>query len=166
MAKALAVLLVAIGAILLISFFVQKIRAPFSSAKFAIGLFMAALGIWIFLNPNTFTDFIPRLFGVFILASGIMNLGHSFSLIKYHYKLWWISLILALINIGFGCFLIFRSTMAAEMITQVCGCFLIFVGASNLWTLSRVSKFARQAQQIIKDAEAIDAEASVIDEDK
>ena len=161
--KALAVLLGIIGVVFIIAFFFRKVKLPFDSLKLIVGILVAAIGSWIFVNPNTFTDFIPKLFGVFLIASGLMNLGQTVFLIKYTYKLWWVCLILGLLTVGLGAFLLFKSSLAKELIVQVIGYFLAFDGISNLWTLSRVTKFAKVADQAIKDAVAIDTKAEITD---
>ncbi len=164
MARALAVLLVIAGVVMVISYFVHKEKSFLISGSFALGLIVAAIGVWIFLKPDDFTDFIPKLFGVFILASGLINLWQTISLIRFKYGLWWISLILALVTVGLGCFLLFNPTEAKEFAVRIIGGILAYDGVSNLWTISRISKFEKAAMQVIKDAEAIDAEAEIVDD--
>ena len=128
-----------------------------------MGVIIAAIGVWIFLKPDTFTDFIPKLFGVFILLSGLMNLGQTISLVGYRYSLWWISLILALGTIGMGAFLLFNPKDAKEIAVTIIGIFLVYDGITNLWTISRVSKYAKRVNQ---EMNAVDVEAVVEDVDK
>jgi uncharacterized membrane protein HdeD (DUF308 family) len=163
MARALAVLLTIIGALFIVAFLLKSERGMIDSGKLAVGIIVAAIGVWIFVNPSTFTSFIPKLFGVFILVSGLINLGQTFSLIKLQYPLWWISLILALITLGLGGFLVFKSEMAKELVIKVIGGFLIYDGISNLWTASRVSKFSKAVNRAVKEAEAIDTDAEIIE---
>ena len=163
MTKALAVLLVIIGVVFILSFLFRKVKLPFDSVKLIVGILIAAVGCWIFINPGTFTDFIPKLFGVFLIVSGIMNLGQTVSLIRYSYSLWWICLITGLLTVGLGAFLLFKSSLAKEMIVQLIGYFLVFDGISNIWTLSRVTKYSRAADQVIRDSDAVETTAEIID---
>ena len=126
---------------------------------------MAAVGVWIFLNPTAFTNFIPKIFGVFIVASGLLNLGQTISLVRYRYGLWWLSLIFALITIGLGAGLIYKAAEATELIVKVIGGFLAYDGVSNLWTASRVGKFAKVYEQAKQEAEAIDVKAEIVEAD-
>ncbi|SEF77281.1 Uncharacterized membrane protein HdeD, DUF308 family [Butyrivibrio sp. Su6] len=163
MARALAILLVIAGVIFVFSYFLHKERSIVMSGGFAMGVIIAAIGVWIFLKPDAFTDFIPKLFGVFILLSGLMNLGQTISLVSYRYSLWWISLILAVGTIGMGAFLLFNPKDAKEIAVTIIGIFLVYDGITNLWTISRVSKYAKRVNQ---EMNAVDAEAVVEDVDK
>ena len=163
MARALAILLIIAGVIFVFSYFLHKERSIVMSGGFAMGVIIAAIGVWIFLKPDTFTDFIPKLFGVFILLSGLMNLGQTISLVSYRYSLWWISLILAVGTIIMGAFLLFNPKDAKEIAVTIIGIFLVYDGITNLWTISRVSKYAKRVNQ---EMNAVDVEAVVEDVDK
>ena len=163
MAKALAVLLTLAGIVMIISYFVHKQRSVLMSGGLALGIAIAAIGVWIFLNPSPFIDFVPRLFGVFIIASGLTNLSQTLSLIRYRYGLWWLSLIFGILTIGFGAILLVNPKFVENMLVTLIGVFLVFDGATNIWTVSRVSKFARGVVQVIKDSEAIDVDAQIVD---
>ncbi len=165
MARALAILLVLIGAVFVISYLVHKEKSLVSSGGFTFGIIIIAIGIWIFAGPDGFTDMIPKLFGVFILLSGVMNLGQTISLASNKYGLWWISLILAIGTIIMGAFLLLNPKSAKEIAVTVIGVFLVYDGITNLWTASRVSKYAKRADQ---EMNAVDVEAVVedVDEDK
>ena len=85
-ARALAILIIAIGVVFVIGYFFTKEKTFLESGSFAFGILIAAIGVWIFLNPGKFTDFIPRLFGIFIFVSGLVNLGQTIELIRYKYS--------------------------------------------------------------------------------
>lgn len=165
MAKALAILLLLAGVVLVASYIAHKERSLVMSGGLALGIIVAALGVFIFVNPSPFIDFIPRLFGVFIIASGITNLTQTISLLRMQYGMWWLSLSFALLTIILGGILLFNPTMAENLLVTIIGGFLAFDGLTNLWTASRISKFSRVARQAYKDANAIDVEAEIIDSD-
>ncbi len=165
MAKALAVLLLLAGGVLVASYIIHRERSLVMSGGFALGIVVAALGVFIFANPLPFIDFIPRLFGVFIIASGLTNMAQTFSLMHMRYGLWWLSLIFALLTVILGGILLFNPKMAENLLVTIIGGFLAFDGVTNLWTASRVSKFSRSVKQAYRDANAIDVEAEVIDSD-
>lgn len=162
MARALAVLLVIAGALMVATYFIRKERNLVMSGGLAMGIVVAVIGVWIFMKPETFTDLIPKLFGAFILVSGIMNILQTISLIKYSYGLWWLSLIFAIITVGLGGFLIFNSALANEIVVTVIGIFLVYNGATNMWTVSRVTKYAKAVSQAVRDAQAIDAKGEYV----
>ncbi len=162
MARTLAILLFIIGAVLIITYLVRKEKSFTISGGFVAGIIIAAIGAWIFANPGKFTDFIPKLFGIFILVSGLSNLGQTVSLIRYKSRTWWISLIIALVTAFLGAFLFFNPTNAKEIAVTVIGAFLIIDGVTNLITAVLVGSAAKKVQQ---EKEAIDVEAVVVEED-
>ncbi|WP_026661628.1 HdeD family acid-resistance protein [Butyrivibrio proteoclasticus] len=162
MARALAILLFMIGAVLIITYLVRKEKSFTISGGFVAGIIIAAIGAWIFANPGKFTDFIPKLFGIFILVSGLSNLGQTVSLIRYKSSTWWISLIIALVTAFLGAFLFFNPTNAKEIAVTVIGAFLIIDGVTNLITAVLVGSAAKKVQQ---EKEAIDVEAVVVEEE-
>ena len=162
MARALAVLLFVIGSILIIAYLARKEKNFTISGGFVAGIIIAAIGAWIFVNPGSFTDFIPKLFGIFIMVSGLSNLGQTISLIKYKSSKWWVSLIIAIVTCGLGAFLFFNPTDAKEIAVTIIGVFLIVDGITNLITAFLVGNAAKRMQQ---EKEAIDVEAMVVEED-
>lgn len=181
LARALAALLILIGAIFIISYFARKEKKPFiRSGAFITGIIIAGVGLWIFLNPGGFTDLIPKLFGVFILISGIRNCGQAISLMKLNSKGWIVALLIALVTIGLGGYLLYNPTEVKDLLVKIIGGFLIADGATNLLSEGLVGGAARRAAKVtnIVDAEhvvvntvdydntIVDTEAVVIDESK
>ena len=161
-ARTLAVLLIVVGVVLIGGYLFRKEKSFTISGGFVAGIIIAAVGAWIFANPGKFTDFIPKLFGIFILISGLSNLGQTASLIKYKSSKWWISLIIAIITCGLGAFLFFNPTDAKEIAITLIGAFLIVDGATNLVTAFLVGAAAGRVEQ---EKNAIDVEAVVVEED-
>ena len=163
MARALAVLLVIIGVVFIVTYFVKKERTFIISGGLAAGIIFAAIGGWIFVNPGTFTDFIPKLFGIFILVSGLGNLWQAISLIKYKSKAWWVSLLIALVTVGLGGYLLFNPTDAKEIAVTLIGIFLIVDGVTNLISALIVGAAYNRYEQ---EKNAIDVEAQIVESDK
>ncbi len=163
MARALAVLLVIIGVVFIVTYFVKKERTFIISGGLAAGIIVAAIGGWIFVNPGTFTDFIPKLFGIFILVSGLGNLWQAISLIKYKSKAWWVSLLIALVTVGLGGYLLFNPTDAKEIAVTLIGIFLIVDGVTNLISALIVGTAYNRYEQ---EKNAIDVEAQIVESDK
>ncbi len=163
MARALAILLFLAGVVMVVSYFVRKEKTFIHSSGFLIGIIIVGVGTWIFFNPNDFTDLIPKIFGLFILVTGMVNLSQTFSLVSYKYPLWWLSLVLAIITIGMGVFLIVDPAFFKKFAVMIIGIFLVYDGVSNIWTVSRVGKYSRKAEA---DLEPIDVEAVIEDVDE
>ena len=124
-----------IGAIFIAAYFFKKEKNFISSGEFVVGIIIAAIGAWIFINPGFFTDFIPKLFGIFIIVSGLNNLRQTISLLRYKFGGWWISLIIAAITVGLGAVLLFKTDIAKDVLVIVIGAFLIVDGVTNLLNL-------------------------------
>lgn len=162
MAKALAALLILVGLIFVISYFFRKERGFVAYGEFGFGILVAAIGVWIFFNSRGFTNFIPKLFGVFIVVSGLGNLGQTFTLVKNKARTWWVSLIIAVITVCLGGFLLYKPADANAITVSLIGAFLIIDGVTNLLTWIMVIITAIQKQ---KDEEALVTEAVVVEED-
>ena len=161
MAKALASLLILVGAIFVIAYFLRKERGFVAYGEFGFGILVAAIGVWIFFNSKGFTSFIPKLFGVFIVVSGLGNLGQTFTLIKKKAKTWWLSLIIAFITVSLGGFLLYKPADASVITVTLIGAFLIVDGVTNLLTWIMVIIALLQKQ---KDEEALVSEAVVVED--
>ena len=157
MARALAALLVLIGAIFVVAYFFKKDKTFVSYTEFAVGIVVAAIGAWIYINPGFFTDFIPKLFGIFIVVSGLTNLGQTFSLIKYRFKGWWASFLIAALTVGLGAFLLFKTDVVKDMLVVIIGVFLIIDGVTNLLNLILliIAEKQKEANEAPIDAEAV-----------
>lgn len=162
MAKALAALLILVGLIFVISYFFRKERGFVAYGEFGFGILVAAIGVWIFFNSRGFTNFIPKLFGVFIVVSGLGNLGQTFTLVKNKARTWWVSLIIAVITVCLGGFLLYKPADANAITVSLIGAFLIIDGVTNLLTWIMVIITAIQKQ---KDEDALVTEAVVVEED-
>ncbi|MCR5402996.1 MAG: DUF308 domain-containing protein [Butyrivibrio sp.] len=158
MVRALAVLLFMGGILMITSYFVRKEYNLVMHGGLAMGIIITAVSIWIFARPDAFTELIPKLFGIFIVVGGVMNIVQTFSLLKYGYSYWWISLIFALSTIILGGILLLYPDFANEVAVTLIGAFLIYDGITNLWTISRVTKYAQGIRQAISDANAIDTQ--------
>ena len=158
MAMALAVLMFMGGILMIVSYFARKEYNLLMHGGLAMGIIITAVSIWIFARPDAFTELIPKLFGLFIVVGGVMNIVQTFSLIKYGYRFWWISMIFALSTIILGGILLLYPDFANEIAVTIIGAFLIYDGITNLWTISRITKYAQDLRQAINDANAIDTQ--------
>ena len=178
-ARALAALLFAIGAVFILTYLFKKERTFVISGGLVAGILIAAVGGWIFVNPGKFTDFIPKLFGIFIMVSGLGNLWQTISLVRFKSRAWWVSLLIALVTAGLGAFLFFNPTNAKEIAVTLIGAFLIVDGATNLLSAlmvgiaaNRVDKEkdaiekANAAGTEIVEAEVVDGKVVEVEEEK
>lgn len=152
--KALAVVLIVAGAVMVISFFTNRNGTFESTASFAIGIIILILGIWIFTKSAAFISLIPIIAGVIVAVGGMMNVAQSISLAGVSYGKWWVALLLAAITVILGVFLIFCPLTAVSVAVRIIGFIMIYNGISNIWVLSRVNKFVKDVKQ---DINAVDS---------
>lgn len=143
------------GVVIVVSNLVKRNTAFFSMASIVVGIVVAVIGIWIFLNPRVLSEVIPILIGVVVVASGLTDFWETVTLARQSYAKWWLSLILSIATIALGVLLIMRPFSAAKVLIRLCGLVMIFDGVSDLWMVSRISTVI---ENTIKDAEAIDAD--------
>lgn len=167
MAKGLASLLILVGAIFIIAYFARKEKGFVVYGEFGLGIVLAAIGVWIFFNSRGFTSFIPKLFGVFIVVSGLSNIGQTITLIKSKAKTWWLSLIIAVITVFLGGFLLYKPADASIITVKLIGAFLIVDGVTNLltWIMVTVAVIQKQKDEdaLVTDAEVVEDEAEKVD---
>ena len=164
-ARALAALLFAIGAVFILTYLFKKERTFVISGGLVAGILIAAVGGWIFVNPGKFTDFIPKLFGIFIMVSGLGNLWQTISLVRFKSRTWWVSLLIAIVTAGLGAFLFFNPTNAKEIAVTLIGAFLIVDGATNLLSALMVGIAANRAEKenIISETKAASSEGGIVE---
>ena len=165
MARALASLLFAIGAVFVITYLVKKERTFVISGGLVAGILIAAVGGWIFVNPGKFTDFIPKLFGIFIMVSGLGNLWQAISLVRFKSRAWWVSLLIALVTAALGAYLFFNPTNAKEIAVTLIGAFLIVDGATNLISALLVGIASNRVdkENIISETKAASSEGGIVE---
>ena len=176
-ARVLAALLVAIGVVFILTYLLKKERTFLISGGLVAGILIAAVGGWIFVNPGKFTDFIPKLFGIFIMVSGLGNLWQTISLVRYKSRAWWVSLIIAVVTAALGAYLFFNPTNAKEIAVTLIGVFLIVDGATNLISALLVGIASNKAEKSavekataagteIVEAEVVDGKVVEVEDEK
>ena len=134
--------------------------SPIKTLLLAIAVIMILAGVTIFMRPDDLISLIPTCIGILVLVSGVINLGETFTLTKYHYGKWWMSLLVAIGTIALGILLITRAFGIASIITRIAGGVLIFDGVTDLWVMRGISHTLREAEA---KAEPVDVEAVVIE---
>lgn len=165
LAKIVGVILAAGGIVGIINFVTDK-NAVYKGFLLVVGICMIVIGIWIFRAPGNLVRLIPIVFGILVLVSGAVNMAETIDLGRYHYNMWWLSLVLGIVTILFGVLLITKPFGVASFITQLVGISLIFDGVSDLWIVSRISRAAKTVKDAVQDAEAVDTTGTFVDDKK
>ena len=136
-----AVVLGLIATFLGISNVIKYFKAPeISKNNLLTGLIFGVLGLTVIFEPNVLTDFVAVAFGIIILYHGIVNFESSLLIKKADFKLWYISLIFALLTIVAGILLIILKNVFINYLATIIGATLIIEGLLNTWTAIKVKK--------------------------
>lgn len=145
-------ILVLAGVLLVMSYFTRDNGAFFGYLIVGVGIIVALFGVWVLTHNYQFQTLIPRLFGVMILVSGLMNLLQSLSLMGNKYKFGGLSFLFAVATCAIGVMFMIRAYAVGVVFMRVLGACLIFNGLTDLWITSRVSKVMKMAKLTIQDA--------------
>lgn len=153
---AVGAVLIAGGAMRIISYFRTRDGSIYSQINLIFGIIFAVVGVWIVIKPDKVLAVIPIIVGIVIAIHGLHNLQQAVGLWRDKYDKWWIALILGLLTVGFGVLLVCRPFDAIDTAVMLIGVFLIYDGLSNIWIVSRVYKNAKILRQ---ELNAVDGEA-------
>ncbi|MBF1040805.1 MAG: DUF308 domain-containing protein, partial [Lachnospiraceae bacterium] len=84
---------------------------------------------------------------IVILVSGVMNLAQVIALGTRKDRYWYVPLIFALITVLIGVVFLTRSGIVTRTFIRIMGVCLIYNGISDLWTITRVSKYLKEEMQ-------------------
>jgi len=126
------------GIVTMITYAAKDISTIFSRNDFAFGLIAIILGLVALVKADQLAALIPVLFGIVVTISGFMKLQSAVNLKRAGATNQNLLLILALINILFGCLLIFMPFSQAILMTCI-GVGLIYSGITDLIVTIRLS---------------------------
>lgn len=139
--------LIVYGALRLVRYFSRKQRGR---ATFGFGLILGiitlALGVLVLFNPRTMLAF-PIIIGLSIVVDSVMKLQMAVDLKRSGDRLWWLTLLFALIALGLGAMIILNP---ASFGTNIIAIALIFDGAINLWAYGSMSRLANPDEDLAK----------------
>ena len=148
------------GIVQIILYLFARERTLYLQGMLILGIVFSVVGAWILLKPETIIAAVPIIMGIIIIMHGLHNAIQAIDLKKMDYENWWVALLFGILTIVLGVVLVCNPSGAVEIVVRVIGAFLIYDGISDMWILSRLFKTKKNAERII------DAEATVIDEDK
>lgn len=137
-------LLLAYGAVTILTFFFRDSRAGSFVFELLLGIVAAALGLLVLLRPVVVASVLPVIVGLFILVDGLVNLKRALELRSMMYERWIVPLVLSLISVGLGLLVLFHPFLAAEALVMVIGAVFLYTGVSDLWTIFQVSHWTKE----------------------
>ena len=105
-----------------------------------IGLFLIVIGLFIVFRIEFVAGFIPVIFGIALLASGIGEVQRSMDAKRAGYERWLFIMVLASLTIVFGLVLVLNPFASAQVAVAVIGASLIYDGISDVVTILLVGK--------------------------
>lgn len=158
--RTLAVILMVLGVVQLVSFFLNRVDSAF---HVAFGLIELLVGLWIFLKPESIVSLIPIVIGVILLIHGASDLKTAFETKRNGYSKWWSIMLMAAVSIICGVTCIFFAFQVVNWVMKFIGVALIYDGVSDLWIVSRAVGAAKNAK---RDAEALEVEYVEVDSEE
>lgn len=136
---------IVLGVISVIRYLILDITSRFYRNDFLFGVIEILIGIFIIYQKELVISFIPFIFGLFIIISGISKFQDALDSFKFKYQYSWLYLILAIISIIFGILVLLNPFDSAKLLFIVIGVGLLYSGISDLFTTiylaSKIKKF-------------------------
>ena len=136
--------LVVLGVIQVVRYFVYEVRLDLFRYDFVSGLILLGVGVFLLMRPEIIVGFLPVLLGMAIVIDGAVKIQQSMDLLRVGYRHWWLVLLLAVLALAAGVVLLVNPFEAASTLVLMIGIVLIYVGVTDLWTISCVSGRLRQ----------------------
>lgn len=131
----------------------------------AIGILIAAVGVWMFIYPKGFIGIIPFFIGLLILFHGLIGIKSSVDAGRIKYKHWGALFALSVITVITGALTILHAFDIVILTAKIVGVFLVYDGISGFIVVIRARLAIRRHERAVKDSEALDVPATIIDED-
>lgn len=151
----IAIVIMAIGVVKVITYFVRGLEQNVYKNDLVIGLICIVIGIVIIYKVRLIISIIPIILGVLVLVSGFRKLQSSIDVKRMKSGNGMYFLVIALINIGLGLILIFNPFEAAKTMFRLVGICLLFSGITDIIGDAYMSK---KLKHYFKDMTPFDKE--------
>lgn len=136
-----------VGIVFVIQYIRKDVMRDFYRKDLVAGLVAISIGLVAFLRVDIIKGFIPTVLGFIVLFSGIVKMQNAFDMLRLKYPYWYVILILAILNLGFGILLIVEPVWIVNIVFVLIGCGLVYSGVSDLATIIFVSRTIRRLQK-------------------
>lgn len=141
------------GLVRLIAYFASGKIESFESFALVQGTALLAFGILFIINPGILKTFLTAALGIILIVSGVMKLQYAVDLLRLKAKLWYLSLLGALVSITLGAIVFFNPFNSANWLMIFIGIALV---VNSLWDIISVVALSKVISG--KDKEMIDVE--------
>lgn len=143
-------LLLIIGLIYIISYFIKPKHESFLKNEFRDGLILATLGILAVNKKDVFIEFVYFVLAIVIMISGFKKLQDLVDSWRLGIKFGLLYLVLATVSIVIGLIVMFDSTIAIRALHMLIGIGLIYSGLSDListiYLNNKMNEYAKSIQ--------------------
>jgi uncharacterized membrane protein HdeD (DUF308 family) len=152
--------LIAIGVVAIVSYIADK------SGTFSLlmGIIILICGIVICVKYKAIISLIVIIFGIFILASGIVDLSASIRSIIRFSNVGWFTLVLSIVTIILGIIAITKSGQLTEGIIQFIGVALIVYAVLDIISYIQVNKLAKKIKEATDSLIDIDTDGTIAED--
>ena len=162
----LALILAAIGAMHIISYFFRRYPDDIGRMDFVFGVIFIGVAVWLFLNPQILIGFLPTVLGFVLIVGGVVKLENAIDLLRIKAERWWIVLILSALSILLGIVALVNPFKTGTVLLMFIGGALIADGFFDLFTIftlhRKVKTFRKRMDEERIKADAIETDGKEI----
>lgn len=136
-------LLIIYGLVIVVGNFADKGDSGFYGFGMINGLISAGIGIFFIVKYDILVSSISFVMGLIIVIDSFVKFQKALELHHNGYSLWWLVLIFSFLTIGLGVLVIVNPFETSLGVARLVGICLILIGISDIWTISRISKFVK-----------------------
>lgn len=157
---ALGVALVAFGIVGIANYYRDK-ATPFI---LALSIIVLITGIIVCAKYKAIISIIVVLFGIFILATGLVNIATGVKALKSFHRSGWLTIALSVVTCVFGIIAITKSTQLTEAIVRFIGVSLMLYVVLDLVSYFQVRSIVKEVDDQFRLNSEIETQAEIVDE--
>lgn len=140
---AVGLLLLAYGAVAVISFFASGNGSYSFQFELVMGVFAAILGAFFLLKPHMLLSILPTIFGLYILVDGLTNLKRGLDMRSYGYAGWTTTLVMSAVSMVLGAVILWNPFSTHLLLVRIIGLSFLYEGIADLWATHTLDKLIR-----------------------
>ena len=135
------------GVLRTVVYFAADRGAPFTSFSFVQGVALLIAGVVVLLRPEFLRSFLIYLFGIMLIADGVLKLQYSMDLLRLRAHGWWIVFILTIVSVTAGIIALLNPFATVTVLMVYSGICLIVDGLFDVYALFYIHRVTRKLKQ-------------------
>lgn len=148
-----------IGVVNLIIYFVSDVKHNLPKNKFIIGVVLVILGLFFIIGYRAIMEIMSRIMGVMIIFNGVMKLQSALDAMKMKAKGWVYFLLISVVTLLIGAIFLIHSFGSAKLVLRIVGLVLIAIGVTDLISVlyirKRLGEYLQDKEALIQDAKEL-----------